>query len=128
MIEVLVAVVGAFAMIVVSLIENRTTVKTLNQKIEASHKANAELQEKLEKKKAEELMLLKKGVQAVLRAQMIDDWNKWSAEGFAPLYVKENFENCWKCYHSLGENGVMNGIHIKFMALPTTPRKKGESK
>lgn len=64
---------------------------------------------------------LKKGVQALLRAQMINDYNKWSVKGYAPIYARENFENCWKHYEILGENGVMNNIHSKFLALPTPP-------
>ena len=64
---------------------------------------------------------LKKGIQALLRAQMINDYNKWTSKNYAPIYARENFENCWKQYETLGENGVMNDIHNKFLALPTTP-------
>lgn len=62
---------------------------------------------------------LKGGIQALLRAQMISDYNKWSERGYAPIYARENFENCWSQYHSLGANGVMNDIHTKFLQLPT---------
>lgn len=61
----------------------------------------------------------KLGVQALLRAQMIADYNKWSDRGYAPIYVRQNFENCWKQYHSLGANGVMDDIRVKFLQLPT---------
>lgn len=64
---------------------------------------------------------LKKGIQALLRAQMINDYNKWTTKGYAPIYARENFENCWKQYEVLGQNGVMNDIRNKFMALPTPP-------
>lgn len=59
------------------------------------------------------------GIQALLRSQMINDYNKWNHEGYAPIYARENFENCWEQYHNLGANGVMNDIHEKFMNLPT---------
>lgn len=62
---------------------------------------------------------VKYGVQALLRAQMIDDYNRYSKLGYAPIYARENFENCWKQYHSLGANGVMDDLHDKFMDLPT---------
>lgn len=62
---------------------------------------------------------LKSGIQALLRAQMISDYNKWSERGYAPIYARENFENCWQQYHALGANGVMNDIHTKFLQLPT---------
>ena len=64
------------------------------------------------------------GVQALLRAQMINDYNKWIVKKYAPIYARENFENCWKQYHSLGANGVMNDIREKFMDLPTEPPKE----
>lgn len=68
-----------------------------------------------------QIKAIKLGLQALLRAQLIDDWNKWSERGYAPIYARENFENCWRQYHSLGVNGVMDNIHQKFLALPTEP-------
>ena len=59
-----------------------------------------------------------KGVQALLRAQMISEYNKAVDRGFAPIYAKQNFENVWKNYHALGVNGVMDDIHEKYMNLP----------
>ena len=54
-----------------------------------------------------------------LRAQMISDYNKWSDRSYAPIYARQNFENCWGHYHTLGANGVMDDIRTKFMQLPT---------
>ena len=65
---------------------------------------------------------VKKGVQALLRAQMISEYNKWSEKGYAPIYVRQNFENCWEQYHSLGVNGVMDDLHARFLELPTDER------
>lgn len=73
------------------------------------------------KHNSEDSKALKAGVQALLRSQMISDYNKWSERGYAPIYARENFENCWKQYHSLGVNGVMDDLHEKFLELPTTP-------
>lgn len=64
------------------------------------------------------------GVQALLRAQMISDYNKWEEKGYAPIYARQNFENCWLQYHSMGKNGVMDDLHSRFLELPTEP--KGE--
>ena len=52
---------------------------------------------------------------------MISDYNKWEERGFAPIYARENFENCWKQYHSLSVNGVMDDLHSKFLELPVSP-------
>lgn len=66
------------------------------------------------------------GVQALLRNQMIHDYNKYLDQKYAPIYARENFENTWIQYHNLGANGVMDEIHEKFKTLPTEPPKKGD--
>lgn len=58
------------------------------------------------------------GVQALLRDRLLQTYDKYTAEGYAPTYARENFENMWQQYHSLGANGVMNDYHKKFMDLP----------
>lgn len=63
------------------------------------------------------------GVQALLRDRMLHNYNKYSEQGYAPIYAKENFENMYRQYHELGGNGVMTQLHIEFMELPT---EKGE--
>lgn len=62
---------------------------------------------------------LQLGVQALLRAQMIQYYNHYHEKGYAPLYARESFENCWTQYEKLGKNGVMQDIRAKFLALPT---------
>lgn len=62
------------------------------------------------------LLTVQLGLQALLRANMINDYNRWNEKGYAPIYAREN---CWKQYHTLGANGVMDDIHKKFMELPT---------
>lgn len=66
---------------------------------------------------------LKLGIQALLRSQMIADYNKYNDKGFAPMYARDNFENCYKQYHSLGANGVMDDLHEKFLDLPTSRKE-----
>ena len=61
---------------------------------------------------------LELGVQALLRAEMIEQYEKYKERKHCPIYAKENFENMWIQYESLGANGVMAEIHNKFMALP----------
>lgn len=61
------------------------------------------------------------GIQALLRAQLVSEYNKWEERGWAPIYARENFENCWKQYHNMGKNGVMDDLHARFLALPTEP-------
>lgn len=68
---------------------------------------------------------VEKGVQALLRAQMVTDYNHYSEKGFAPIYARENFENCYNQYKNLGGNGVMHDLREKFFALPTDKPKTG---
>lgn len=70
------------------------------------------------KKTRDDTNALKLGIQALLRSQMIAEYNKYSEKGYAPVYARENFENCWEQYHSLGANGVMDDLHEKFLDLP----------
>ena len=67
---------------------------------------------------------LETGLQAQLRAQMINDYNYWQVKGYAPIYARESFENVYNAYHNLGANGVMDDIHNKFLALPLEKQKK----
>ncbi len=71
------------------------------------------------KKDRKDRQTMKLALQAILRRDMIDDYNKWKERGYAPIYAKQSFENCWIQYHSLGVNGVMDDIHEKFLKLPT---------
>ena len=65
-----------------------------------------------------QLVAVKRGLQALLRAQMINDYNHYSEKGYAPIYARQSFENCWVQYERLYKNGVMTDIHNKFMSLP----------
>jgi hypothetical protein len=67
---------------------------------------------------------VQRGVQALLRDRLIAEYNKYSDMGYAPIYARENFENMWTQYHNLGKNGVMDGIHNKFMKLPTEKERR----
>lgn len=69
----------------------------------------------------------KKGVKALLRANMISEYETWHERGFAPIYAKQNFENLWVQYHAIkGPNGVMDDLHTKFLELPTERHERGE--
>ena len=70
---------------------------------------------KQNEKKTESVQL---GVQALLRDRLYSTYLKYAEKGYAPIYARENFENMYKQYHTLGANGVMDGIYNKFMDLP----------
>ena len=68
-----------------------------------------------------------KGVQALLRDRLLATYNHYLEKGYAPIYAKENFQNMWIQYHTLGENGVMDEIHEKFLALPDRRLEENEN-
>lgn len=74
---------------------------------------------KANEKKTEAVCL---GVQALLRDRLIEKYLKYNDKGYAPIYVRESFDNMWNQYHNLGVNGVMDDLHDKFMELPTEPK------
>lgn len=63
------------------------------------------------------------GLQAVLRRMLRQEYARCMAKEFATIAEKEDFEFMWAQYHSLGVNGVMDGVHVDFMDLPTEPPK-----
>lgn len=65
---------------------------------------------------------VQRGIQALLRDRLYDKYEHYSDKGYAPIRARENFENMWTQYHNLGQNGVMDDIHVKFMQLPTEPK------
>ena len=75
-------------------------------------------------KNEEEFLLLKEGIQALLRAEMIKMYNEGISKGYAHIYEKENFENCYNKYHNLGANGVITGLYDVYMSLPTEKVRK----
>lgn len=81
------------------------------------------------KKEARRQTAIERGVQAILRSQMINDYNKWFVnKHYAPIWAKQNFENVWIQYEALGQNGVMDGVHRDFMSLPTEPPEQEEGR
>lgn len=64
------------------------------------------------------------GLQAVLRDRLLQSYKHYTGKGYADTDDRMNWENMYTQYHSLGANGVMDDIRLKFLALPTAP--KGE--
>lgn len=61
---------------------------------------------------------LKVAVQSILRDRLYSCYGICSRKGGASIDDRENFENLWSQYHTLGANGVMDDIHRKFLSLP----------
>ena len=70
------------------------------------------------KKKSGDETLLKKGVQALLRNGLLEIYDRVMKKGCISLIEKQNFDNMYQSYHSLGKNGVMDSIYEEVMKLP----------
>ena len=66
------------------------------------------------------------GVQAILRDRLLSGYKHYASKGWADYDDRQNLENMWEQYHSLGANGVMDVYRAKFLALPEyDPAKAG---
>ena len=73
-------------------------------------------------------LAIKRGVQALLRDRLTQGYKYHEKEGWADIDDRRNLENIYVQYHNLGQNGVMDDLRNKFLALPTHPPKEEEKK
>ena len=74
-----------------------------------------------------QIMAVKKGTRALLRADLIRLYNKYHDElGYCPIYVKQSLEDEYKQYHTLKGNGVGTKLYEALMDLPTEPPQNKE--
>lgn len=79
-----------------------------------------------ETQREEDIRLLKKGIQALLKNDLKVRYDYWLDEGYAPEDAREDLEAEYRIYHSLGKNGVMDGRRAKFLSLPLDPHERTE--
>lgn len=73
-------------------------------------------------------LAIKRGVQALLRDRLTQGYKYHEKEGWADIDDRNNLENIYVQYHNLGQNGVMDDLRKKFLALPTHEPKAREEK
>lgn len=72
--------------------------------------------------------LLKVGTQIMLKNDLKLRYEHWLSKGYAPIDSKEDLEKMYQAYHSLGANGVMDGMRTAFLALPNERIVKNKRK
>lgn len=77
----------------------------------------------LDAKREEDLRLLKRGIQALLKNDLKVRYDYWLEKEYAPEDAREDLEAEYCIYHSLGKNGVMDERRAKFLALPLEPEE-----
>ena len=68
------------------------------------------------------LRAMRKGMQLILRASLNDMYIRFQQQP-PTAEDKQIFEEMYKCYEQLGENGVMKVKHETVLAMPETVRK-----
>ena len=72
-------------------------------------------------------MAIKRGVQALLRDRLTQGYKYHENIGWADIDDRNNLENVYIQYHNLGQNGVMDDLRNKFLALPIHEPVKKEN-
>lgn len=62
---------------------------------------------------------LEEGLQALLRAEIIRQYEKHNERGYCPVYAKEALKREYHSYHTLGGNDVATELYHKTLELPT---------
>ena len=78
-------------------------------------------------KRNEDIHLLQRGIQALLKNDLKVRYDYWLDQGYAPEDAREDLEAEYRVYHSLGKNGVMDGRRAKFLDLPTDEPEGAEA-
>lgn len=61
------------------------------------------------------------GVQALLRRELISEYNHYAEQGYIPIYGMENVLDMFGAYEKLGGNGTAKKLVEALKRLPTEP-------
>ena len=84
--------------------------RPLEKRVKSSEESSARVEEQ---NKATQL-----GVQALLRDRLMQAFEFYLARGWINAGERDNVDNMYKQYESLGENNVISDIYDKVRALP----------
>ena len=87
--------------------------RPLEKRVKDSEDANARVEAQ---NKATQL-----GVQALLRDRLLQSFNYYLARGWIGASDRDNIDNMYTQYESLGENNVISDIYNQVRALPSIP-------
>ena len=62
---------------------------------------------------------LRDGTQALLRNEIIKEYDKYIERGYIPIYAMENVTSLYRAYHALGGNGTITKLMDELKELPT---------
>ena len=67
------------------------------------------------------------GVQALLRDRLLQAFNHYLARGWISAGDRDNIENMYTQYETLGPNGIMEVKHQEFIHLPDAPHNNSNN-
>ena len=70
------------------------------------------------------LKAIKTGLQCLLRAEIINQYDKWHERRYCPIYAKEALTRAYKAYRALGGNDVATELYHELMELPNEKTKE----
>ena len=69
---------------------------------------------------------LERGVQCLLRAEIISMYREYQHKGYCPIYAKESMKRVYASYHDLGGNDVATELYQKMLKMPENREEGGE--
>ena len=76
-----------------------------------------------------QLKVLIKAQQAQMRSQLLDQYHYYMESGWISEEHMEDWENQYKAYHCLGENGILDSRRDQLLKLPNSkPKPKAKKK
>lgn len=68
---------------------------------------------------------LRDGTQALLRNEIIRDYDKYMERGYVPIYARESILSMYEAYHALGGNGTITQLIEELKELPSKNIERG---
>lgn len=66
------------------------------------------------------------GMQALLRADIIRSYDKYTDQGYCPIYARDALEKEYESYHALGGNGTITDLWERIQRLPTEKEDRND--
>lgn len=69
------------------------------------------------RKKSVDERNIEDGLQCLLRAEIIRAHEKYTAQGYCPIYAKESLRRVYTAYHNLGGNDIATALYKECLEL-----------
>lgn len=63
----------------------------------------------------------KEGLKALLRQNIIHEYNHYMEKGYIPIYAMESLTRVYLAYQALGGNGTGTKLYLELKELPSSP-------